>query len=405
MCTITTQNKQITLLLSETIITRIMMFMCVPFLMIFLSNDFHFSATELSLIVGINPLCTVLFGPLGGRVTDRISRSKTLYLVPFFWGLVYISFAFASHFLTFLVLNGLNGICYVTYESTVKKVLSFNSTLENRKLVFNLRYTCLAIGAFVGPLLQLLVSNYSTAHMYCFLGITYLASAFLNKYFFKELPQAEETTQAKVGSHAPTTDKKSILLFLCFLSGIAFSYFAYAQFQSTVSLFFTSEIFGSDGYKKYSLMLSLNALLILLLQFPVLRMTRRFSPLKLLMVSNSLFSLSLLLIPQSHSWSILGLMVGSLSLGEVLLGSNFDYTVDTFSTAENKGFYFGLSEMVRIGNTVGPIIGGLLIEYYTFEQFKGIFLILSILTLSGQPLLWFYGRKNKQVKTDLQSYH
>lgn len=388
---IDTRNKQIALLLSETIATRITMFMSVPFLMIYLSNRFHFSATELSLIIGINPLCTVIFGPLGGRLTDKISRSKTLYIVPFFWGLIFLSFAAASTFPVFLLLNGLNGICYVTYESTVKKVLSFNSTLNNRKLVFNLRYTCLAVGAFLGPLLQLLFPKTSTAHMYVLLGGTYLVSALLNRCFFKDCPPAKKTPPINTAASS-ATDRKNLLLFLCFLLGIAFSYFAYAQSQSTVSLFFTSKEFGVGGNSKYSLMLSMNALLILILQFPVLRVTQRFPPLKLLMLSNVLFSFSLLLTPQSSNWGYFLVMVLSFSLGEVLLGSNFDYSVDSFSTEENKGLYFGLSETVRIGNTIGPIVGGLLIEASPSGGFKEIFIILSLITLVGQLFLWLYGK-------------
>lgn len=393
-------NKQIILLLSETIATRITMFMCVPFLMIYLSNNFHFSATELSLIIGINPLCTVIFGPFGGRLSDRISWKKTLYIVPLFWGMVYLSFAFASHFLVFLLLNGLNGICYVTYESTVKKVLSFHSTLNNRKLVFNLRYTCLAIGAFLGPLLQLLFPNTSTAQMYILLGMTYLVSALLNRYFFTDQQQNTEKNSAlhvKSKQVAPADNQRTVV-FLVFLLGIAFSYFAYAQFQSTVSLFFTSDMFGANGNSKYSLMLSMNALLILILQFPVLRLTQRFSPLKLLMVSNMLFSLSLLLVSRSSSWGIFLAMVLFLSLGEVLLGSNFDYSVDGFSTVEDKGFYFGLSEMVRIGNTVGPIIGGMLIEKFTTAHFNEVFLLLGLITLLGQLFLSFYGKIRKTAQ-------
>lgn len=395
MSGIKTKNKQMIVLLSETIVTRIMMFMCVPFLMIYLSNRFHFSATELSLIVGINPLCTVLFGPLGGRLTDRISRSKTLYIVPLIWGLSYLSFAAASHFFIFLLLNGLNGICYVTYESTVKKVLSANSTLENRKLVFNLRYTCLAIGALLGPLLQLLLPNTSIALMYGLLGVTYLISAVLNRHYFSPLQQTtveEQHTPIAENSCSSPTDKKRMGVFLCFLMGIAFSYFAYAQFQSTVSLFFTSELFGPDGKSRYSLMLTLNALLILILQFPVLRITQRLAPLKLLMVSNGLFSLSLLLTSQSADWRIFFMMVLLFSLGEVLLGSNFDYSVDRFAKDRNKGFYFGLSETVRIGNTVGPIVGGLLIETFSSTHFNEIFLLLSLFTLMGQLFLWLYGK-------------
>lgn len=142
----------------------------------------------------------------------------------------------------------------------------------------------------------------------------------------------------------------------------------------------------------------MNALLILILQFPVLRLTQRFSPLKLLVVSNILFSLSLLLVSRSSSWGIYLAMVLFLSLGEVLLGSNFDYSVDGFSAMEDKGFYFGLSEMVRIGNTVGPIVGGMLIEKFTTAHFNEVFLLLGLITLLGQLFLSFYGKFRKTAQ-------
>ncbi|MHC5216901.1 MFS transporter [Enterococcus sp. LJL128] len=385
---IISKNKQNTILLGETFISRIAMFMSVPFLMIYLSETFHFSTWELSLIVGVNPLCSMLFGPIGGHLSDKFKLNQVVCLVSFVWGMTFIGLTTVSTVPLFFLLNGFSGICYVIHESTVKKILSFNSSLKNRKKVFTTRYWLLAVGAFLGPLIQT-AGSISVPTAYSMLGGAYVIFSCLNVWIFSSYSQ-KETQQITKKIFALPQDRKQFRSFLIFLAGIAFSYFAYAQFQSTVSLFFISEPMIALGQQKYSLMLSLSSLLIMLLQFPMLYLLRKQSPMKLLKISNLLFSFSLLLIPYAAQELSFFLMIICYSSGEILLGSNFDYQIDAFSTDYNKGFYFGLAELVRIGNTLGPIIGGSLLTLFSVDNFQLVFLLFSLFTVCGQLFLWLY---------------
>ncbi|MCB5954804.1 MFS transporter [Enterococcus sp. CWB-B31] len=149
----------------------------------------------------------------------------------------------------------------------------------------------------------------------------------------------------------------------------------------------------SLGKDRYSLMLSVNSLLILLFQFPALYFLKKQSALKLIALSNCLFAVSLLFVAQSADWFFCSLMVISYSLAEVLLGSNFDYLIDSFADEKNKGFFFGLLEIVKAGTTIGPVIGGVLIEKFSKNSFSAVFLFLSIITLTEQIFLWIYSKK------------
>ncbi len=148
--------------------------MSTPFLAIFLTAQKDISLLHTGFILSINPLINVMFGSFGGRLADKFSLKKIIGGIPLVWGSAFILFYFADSFWHFLLLSGLNGLCYSIFEPASKKVLSAQTTPDNRLLVFNLRYSAINLGAFIGPLLRMLFNMKLTLFPYVILGILYI---------------------------------------------------------------------------------------------------------------------------------------------------------------------------------------------------------------------------------------
>jgi MFS family permease len=384
---------QVKTILLGTLFTRIALFMSTPFLAIYLSDVRQFSALEIGYIVGINPLVSVLGSSLGGHLSDKIKLYSLLSYTPIFWGVIFISFYFASSFSTFLLLNALSGLCYVLFEPATKRTLSAFSLPEQRMFIYNLRYAAINLGAFLGPLLGLLFSTTTSLFPYLILGSFYIIYGFVNRHTMKEavIPITVNPTSVEKAANKTTP----VVAYLLLLIGITFSYFAYAQFNSTVPQFFASSTLFRSGVTLYSMVLTMNAALILLLQLPVMNYSKKISSFFALQLSNYCFAFSLFLLPKTNILFVLFLMVFFYSLGELFLGVRFDYLIDQLAPSNKKGFYFGLAEMTKLGNSIGPVVGAYLIQLFSIDGYTTIFICLGIITLGGSLFIQLSSRFSK----------
>lgn len=400
-------NSRVWNILAGTLFTRTALFMSVPYLSIFLMSQKHIPLLLTSLILAVNPLAGVAFSWLGGAIADKLPLHKILLYTPLVWGTVFILFYFAGGFWSFLVLNALNGLCYSLFEPASKKMLSTESLPEHRLLVFNLRYTAINVGCFAGPLLSLLFNMKMTLFPYVILGIMYILYGASTSYFFRKTPAAANAPIPVQIKSVRSLQALSVIrkdhVYLLLVAGMSFSYFGYSQLNSTVSQFLSNTAMPADGTRLYSILLSANAIIILAAQFAVLRLISGWNPFNVVLLSNLLIGLSFLFFLFPAAYLPLLLFIVVFSLGELLIGARFDALVDELSCAENKGLYFGCTEIVRLGTISGPVVGGSLLGLFGFQTAWPVFGLLAVITLAGAGLIRAAGMKHLRSRTTVKS--
>ncbi|KAI7257220.1 hypothetical protein KC345_g10837 [Hortaea werneckii] len=358
--------------------------MSVPYLAIFLTSQKQIPIFLAGCVLSINPLVNVAFSGFGGALADRLPLHKIIAVVPVVWGAVFILFYYADCFPVFLLLNGLNGLCYSIFEPASKKVLSAETLPENRLLVFNLRYTAINLGCFAGPLLSLLFNMKLTLFPYVILGTLYILYGVSTQFFFRHAGRIHAAVPSgRIRSLKDLAAIRKDYIFLLLLAGMSFSFFGYSQLNGTVSQYLAATSALADGARIYSVILSLNAVVILAAQFAVLRLISKWNPFNVVLVSNLLIAVSFLffVLPVSPVMPLLFITV--FSLGELLIGARFDALVDELSSDNNKGLYFGCSEFVKIGTTFGPILGAGLLGMYGVEAPVPVFGLIGVITAAG----------------------
>ncbi|WP_157764173.1 MFS transporter [Paenibacillus borealis] len=381
-------NSRVWNILAGTFFTRTALFMSVPYLAIFLTGQKHISIFLAGCVLSINPLVNVVFSGFGGALADRLPLHRIIAVVPIVWGVIFILFYYADSFPAFLLLNGLNGLCYSIFEPASKKVLSAETLPENRLLVFNLRYTAINLGCFLGPLLSLLFNMKLTLFPYIILGSLYILYGVSTQFFFRHGGRIHASVASRgIGSLKNLGVIRKDYVFIFLLAGMSFSFFGYSQLNGTVSQYLSATSALADGARMYSLILSLNAVVILAAQFAILRWISKWNPFNVVLASNLLIAASFLffVLPVSPVMPLLFITV--FSLGELLIGARFDALVDELSPESNKGLYFGCSEFVKIGTTFGPMLGAGLLGLYGAESPVPVFGLIGGITAAGAALI------------------
>lgn len=390
-------TKISTVLLSGTLITRIAMFMSIPFLSIYLTNALNFSAIQAGYIVSINPLIIVLTSVFSSKISRNIGVKRMMYLAPIIWGTSLILFNYTSSFYMLLFLNGVTGFCYALYEPNSKYLLSLNTDVSNKLFIFNLRCAAINIGALLGPILGMVFNAKENLNSYVVLGIIYIILGWVNFFMLKEVSTRKDDS-FKTKNH--NFEKKTLIPFIIFLLGVVFSYFGYSQVNSTVSQYFANSGKFSDGIQLYSYTISASQLLVILFQLILLRFTKRIPSYKILILSNILLSLSLFLVFYSYKQPMWFLFLITYGLGELFLGSHLDYAIDQKAKPSQKTLYFSLAELIKMGSTLGPIVGSYFLESYSYQI---TFICLPLITLIGS-LFILIGEKMTQKEKNNENF-
>uniref|UniRef100_UPI0004702383 MFS transporter n=1 Tax=Paenibacillus zanthoxyli TaxID=369399 RepID=UPI0004702383 len=176
-------------------------------------------------------------------------------------------------------------------------------------------------------------------------------------------------------------------VFLPILLGTIFCVLGYGHFGSTLAQYLALNTHFADGGKAFSYMLSLNAITVLVVQYPVVRTTRHFPPVVPLILGNVCVSAALILFGLAGGLPLLMFSVVLFTIGEVLLFTMMDMLIDRVAKPEWKGTYFGTIGFNGIGSVMAPILGGLLLDQLGANHGPAIFIPLALMTALGLPFL------------------
>ncbi|USK34916.1 MFS transporter [Bacillus sp. F19] len=394
-------------ILIGTIFGRMATSMSIPFLAIYLTQVKGVSASMTGTIIAVSSLAGILSSFYGGYLSDKLGREKVLLTSIFLWILVFIGFGVADSVLSFFIMNALNGVCRSVFEPTTRALLSDITDQKNKLLIFNLRYAAINVGVVFGPILGIFLGSakttfpfYIAAAIYTLYGISLLLT-FMKTELASE---ADDTARISFREAFHVTRKDKLLLLT--LVGIILCITGFSQLTSTLPQYFAMSPEIKDGAKTFSILLSLNAVVVLIFQYPVVRIARNYSPIRSIMLGNLFVGLSLFSFAFAKSIWMIGLVVIFFTVGEVLLFSMMDVLIDEISNPDMKGTYFGAMGFTQLGNVLGPWIGGLLLDSYGVSDPAILFGCLMLITLSGLPVLLLVKKEmEKKEKSTIIKQH
>ncbi|MEI4828809.1 MFS transporter [Bacillus sp. FJAT-53711] len=372
-----------------TLFARFATSMSIPFLAIYLTNAKGISAGVTGAIIGTSALVGVFASFIGGNLSDRYGRKKIMLASIIVWICVFIGFGFAEHVLAFFLLNALNGMCRSFFEPTSRALLSDLTKPEHRLMMFNLRYGAINVGVAIGPLVGLQVGTAESTTPFFIAAIMYALYTIVLALQFSKYHIGEEKTEKT--ERVTLMDSLRIIrkdiVFLVALIGIIISTAGYAQFSSTLSQYFANSHLFENGVKLFSYALTLNAITVVVVQYPLIQVCKKYTPLVSIMIGTLLVSVGLCGFGFAGSmWAVFVCTI-IFTIGEVLMFSMTDVFIDQIAVANLKGTYFGAMGFSGIGAVIGPWFGGLLLDHYGYHNGFTIFTILAVLSMLAFPIL------------------
>ncbi|MEF2967123.1 MFS transporter [Paenibacillus sp. M1] len=373
-----------------TIFGRMATSMSIPFLSIYLIGKLGATASEAGIVVAASSLIGVFASFYGGYISDLIGRKKVLFISIFGWVFVFVGFALANQIWMFFVINALNGLCRSMFEPTSRALLADITPQESKLLVFNLRYAAINLGVVAGPLLGLYMGAsesgsafYIPALVYFCYGGVLVLQFLIHKDIGGVNRQQSDRLTLKRAFQVTGRDRT----FMYVLIGMIFCVMGYGYFDSTLPQYLELGSKFANGATLFGYMISLNAVVVLAVQYPLVRFASRFSPVAPLIAGNICVSASMFVFgASSHIWMLM-LGVVLFTVGEVLMFTMTDMLVDRIAKPELRGSYFGMFGFNNLGNVLAPLLGGFLLDGLGVHRALIIFAIMALITAFGLPFL------------------
>lgn len=375
----TNQKQTVSLkwLLVGVLITNTAMSFIWPLNTIYLHETLHKSLVIASLVLFFNQFATMLGSLIGGKLFDQWQPYYAILLgislnIFALGGLIFLhTWPFYA---ILLILSGFaNGISVTCENSLATRVKNRQSSY-----VFNLLYFAANFGLVFGTLTVGYILPLGIGYVFALatsIQILFLLVA------YKKYNVARSVTENKRNFTGHKGKMTSQILGVLFLTLVC--WLVYEQWQSNLSAYMVELGFP---VKKYSLLWTLNAVLIVVFQPLVtffddwlLKHLRGRLNLGALLLVNSFV---ILLLPFKHNYWLYLLSMCLLTLGEILLFPGVASFVDLAAPTNLTGYYQGKVQVFSaLGKAIGPVFGALIIDNSNYEV---LFLVCGVMVLGAE---------------------
>lgn len=379
-----------------TFFARLATFFVMPFFAIYLAT-LGFSASVIGTIFAVTALSGLFMSFFGGTLSDRYGRKQLMLIGIVLNAVTFAGLALATELFWFYMLSMLMGMSRSFLEPASRALISDTTQADQRVIVYNVRYFMINIAAAIGPLLAVVLSLTGVKTAFFVVTAVYILYGIIISILFYKYP-FEEGDGIKTRPRLTETFRvlRDDRTFRAVIIGMIFAIIGYSQFNSTLPQFIALRDGLEDGSRLFAYLLTTNAITVLIVQYPIMRFGIRVSPIKSLFFGISTLSFGLLLIGFATVEWVLFVAMAIFTVGEVLMFTMTDVLTDELAPEHLRGTYFGAMGLTSLGQTVGPIIGGVLLD--TFGQSSlPVFGSLALLTGCGAFFFAAAVRERKAV--------
>lgn len=365
-----------------TFFARLSTFFVMPFFAIYLAT-LGFSASVIGTVFAVSAISGLFMSFFGGTLSDRHGRKQLMLIGIGLNALTFTGFALATELVWFYIFSVLMGVSRSFLEPASRALISDTTKPEQRVIVYNVRYFLINIAAAIGPLLAVVLSLTGAKSAFFIVTAVYVLYGLIITSLFRKYP-FEESDATKARPRLTETFRvlRGDKTFRYVIIGMIFAIIGYSQFNSTLPQFIAFHDGFSDGSRLFAYLLTVNAITVLIVQYPIMRFGIRVSPIKSLFFGVATLSIGLLLIGfASEVWVLFVAMV-IFTVGEVLMFTMTDVLTDELAPEHLRGTYFGAMGLTALGQSVGPIIGGLLLDGFNNAALP-VFGSLAVVTACG----------------------
>jgi MFS family permease len=368
-----------------TFIDRVGGAMLFPFFALYLTKRFEIGMTQVGILFAAFSASSFVGSMLGGALTDRTGRKGILI-----FGLIASSFStlamgFVGAFEMFFVIALFVGLLAETAGPAHQAMIADMLPEEKRAQGYGIFRVAFNLSVVIGPAIGGLLAARSYLALFIADAVISLFAAVLVSRF---IPETKPETALDVQQESFAGSFKGYLrvlrdtAYMLFLGASLLIALVYVNMNTTLGVYLRDT--HSIPEAGYGWILSLNAAMVVLFQFPITRRIEKLPPMLMMAFGAALYAVGFAMYGfVAAYWLFLAAMV-IITIGEMIVAPVGQALVAKFSPEDMRGRYmavFGFSWTIPFA--IGPYLAGLILDHYDQRLLWYIAGFIGMLALVG----------------------
>ncbi len=330
-----------------------------PFLTIYMRQRLDVSLTTVGLLLAINSVARLVTTFVAGPVVDRLGRKGVMVVSLSASALVYAAMGWVSDIPAWVLLMIANGGLAPLYRVGSDAMVADLLPPEERAGAYALLRMGNNVGIAIGPAVGGFLAATSYGWTFAAATMSSLAFALIILFLVAEtLPQAggQPVALSPLQTYHTLLHDRPFLIY-CLV-------FSLAVMPASL-LMVLLPVYAKEQYgiveSQYGFIMATNAAMVVLFQYPITSVTRRYPSLPVLATGAFFYALGVGSVALGSGFWAFWLSMVVLTVGEMILVPTGTTLTANLAPADQRGRYMGVYSLTwSLGIGIGPAIGGFL---------------------------------------------
>ena len=356
--------RQFWVLISATFIDRLGGALLFPFFSLYITKKFGVGMTQVGILFGVFSITGLLSSLVGGALTDRMGRKGLLLFGLVMSALSALLMGIVDQFILFVLVTVVVGLLadvgFPAQQAMIADLLPEDKRAEGFGILRVVANLAVTFGPMIGGLLA------ATSYLLLFIldAFASLTTAVILFFTLRETRrpaqegEAQESMLQTFGGYFKVLRDSA---FTWFLVASMLSVLVYMQMNTTLSVYLR-DIHGVPE-QGFGYILSLNAAMVVLFQFPITRWISKFRPMMIMVIGTLFYAVGFGLYGFVSIYIMFLVAMVIITIGEMLVSPVSQSIVARLAPEAMRGRYmaaYGFSWIIP--SALGPLMAGLVMD-------------------------------------------
>ena len=380
-------------------------FLLYPFYALYITEHFGVGMTHVGFLFSIFSVGNIVGGMIGGALADKYGRRLMVLIGLVTSGIGSIILGFANDLILFFIISAFLGLVSSIGRPARQAMVVDLLPKEKQAEGFGILRVAFNISATIGPILGGFLATQSFMSLFIADAVSSIITAVI---VYLVIP---ETKPQKLDDEPEETVLKTIVgykevlkdgIFVVFLAVSAIMVLVYLQMNSTLSVFLRDV--HDFPILNFSLLLSMNALMVVVFQIWIAKKISKYAPMKMMAIGTLFYMIGFGMYGFISETYLFYVAMIIITVGEMIVTPVGQATAASFAPEDKRGRYMAVYGFHwAIPNLFGVIVAGLVMENIGPNWVWYIAGILSLISVVGFSLL--HSVTKKRFSIELESLH
>lgn len=335
-----------------------------PFFALYITSKFGVGMTEVGLLFAVFSISSFAGSFLGGALSDRMGRKGILIFSLISTSISSILMGLVNSLSAFFLLALVVGVFTDTGGPARQAMVADLLPEEKRAQGYGIIRVVFNISATLGPAIGGFMASRSYLMLFIADAVISLISAFI---VWRAMPETKPEAQPGTPQESMGGTFKGYFLvlrdklFVLFISASILMVFVYMNMGTTLGVYLR-DIQGV-AESRYGLILSMNAAMVVLFQFPITRRIEKLPPMLMMALGSALYAVGFAMYGFVSTYTLFLLAMVIITIGEMLVAPVGQALVAHFAPEDMRGRYMAIAGFsYGIPFAIGPLLAGLIMD-------------------------------------------